>query len=86
MLLVLPVEVDEVNTRISLKDGARSSCWATRGILAFCGEREHGVSVYDLAVRPKLEARMIYMRRIARKEESGVHTASALIKTFSEGD
>ena len=39
--------------------------------MAFCGEREHEVSVYNLAVRPKLEARMIYMRRIPRKEERG---------------
>ena len=46
VLLVLPVEVDEGDTRVSLKDWGISSCWdATRGILAFCGEREHEVSV-----------------------------------------
>jgi len=58
VLLVLPAEVDQGDTRISLKDWARSSCWATRGILAFYGERKHEGSMYDLAVRPKLEAGM----------------------------
>ncbi len=52
--------VDEGDTRISLRDWVISS-WATRGILALCGEREHEVPVYDLAVRPKLEAGMIHM-------------------------
>ncbi len=59
---MLPAEVNEGDTRVSLKDWGRSSCWATKGILVFCGEREHEVSVYDLAVigRPKLEAGMIH--------------------------
>lgn len=32
---------------------------ATRGILAFRGERKHEVSVYDLAVRPRLEIEVL---------------------------
>jgi hypothetical protein len=47
----------------------------TRGILALRGEREHEVSVYDLAVRPRLEFEVL-------------DDASALIKVedVSDGD
>ncbi len=63
-------------------EGLGKSCWATRGMLAFSSEREHEVSVYDLAVRPKLEAGMVNMydsEKDCKKEERGEYRATEVV-------
>ncbi len=60
-LLVLPAEVDDGGYAHIVEELGKIEFMGrptpTRGILAFCGERGQEVSVYDLAVRPKLGGR-----------------------------